>query len=413
MRFILPHQPHLRPAWLIRAGLFLYDHLAKRTTLETSKGINFGSNSPLLSEMTHGFEYSDGWVDDARLVILNAIAAYNAGATVRTRTRCINAKRSKNHWDITLKNTLNSTTDEIEARVLVNATGPWVTQIFSDIIHLPTPKQIRLVKGSHIIVPRIHTGTEAFILQNKDERIIFVIPYEEKYSLIGTTDVEYKGDLTAIDISQDEIDYLITVTNEHFKTQINANDIVWHYSGVRPLLDNEQSNSAQAVSRDYSFAVNTENNNAPLLSVFGGKITTYRKLAETVVNKVCEFHAGSGTAWTETSPLPGGDFKDHASLSNTLQKHYPWLSDTLRARFVRTYGTLTYRLLNDAMSLEDLGCNFGTDLYAAEVNYLIEHEWALNAEDIIWRRTKLGLCLNRAEIKKLAKYIAQHIKASA
>lgn len=409
MRFILPHQPHLRPGWMIRAGLFLYDHLAARTTLDASHNVDFTQGSPLLPEITHGFEYSDGWVDDARLVVLNAMAAHNAGATIRTRTQCVSAKRSENSWRITLKDTINGNTEEIETRMLVNAGGPWVTQLFADVMHLPAPKQIRLVKGSHIIVPRIHTGPEAFILQNKDERIIFVVPYEEKYSLIGTTDVEYKGDPALVDISQDEIDYLLTVTNEHFKKPIKADDIVWHYSGVRPLLDDDTSNSAQAVSRDYSFEINTENRSAPLLSVFGGKITTYRKLAETAVNKLCEFHAASGPAWTETAPLPGGDFKDHESLSDELKKYYPWLPANIRTRFVRTYGTLTYTLLNKAARLEDLGISFSADLYAAEVRYLIKYEWVLSVEDLIWRRTKLGLCLNQETIQKLADYIAENI----
>ncbi|WP_293267369.1 glycerol-3-phosphate dehydrogenase [Neptunomonas sp.] len=411
MRFLLPHQPHLRPAWMIRAGLFLYDHLATRTTLGPSKGIEFNVNSPLVSEISNGFEYSDGWVDDARLVILNAMAAHDAGASIKTRTQCINAKRYADHWVVTLQNTLNGEIQTIATKALVNASGPWVTDLLSNVIQLmsvpsSSQKKIRLVKGSHIVVPRIYKGPEAFILQNKDDRIIFVIPYENKYSLIGTTDVEYEGDPSAVSISKEEIDYLITVTNEHFKAQISSNDITWCYSGVRPLLDDDESDSAQAVSRDYSFEIDTADSKAPLLSVFGGKITTYRKLAEAAVDKLGEYYSDVGAAWTENTPIPGGDFKDHASLSNDLGKRYPWLPSELRARYVRTYGTLSYTLINDASSLKCLGENFGAGLYSAEINYLLTYEWALTSEDILWRRTKLGLRLSEAE----KNYLTQHLE---
>ena len=413
LRFLLPHQPHLRPAWMIRAGLFLYDHLATRTTLGASERVDFGPDSPLLPEMTQGFEYSDGWVDDARLVVLNAMAAQYAGATIRTRTRCMHASRSESLWNVTLQDTLNDKIEIIQARMRVNATGPWVSRLFPDVMQLPAPKRLRLVKGSHIIVPRIHTGPEAFILQNKDDRIVFVIPYEEKYSLIGTTDIEYEGDPADVTISQDEIDYLISATNEYFKKPIKAADIIWCYSGVRPLLDDDQSNSAQAVSRDYSFEIDSPTNSAPLLSVFGGKITTYRKLAEAAVNQLCALRLSeeiySGPAWTSDTPLPGGDFKDHVTLSNELKVRYPWLPVGLRTRYVRTYGTLTYTLLNKAATLADLGMSFGADLYSAEVDYLINYEWAVTVEDIIWRRTKLGLSLNQTTIKQLGEYISKTV----
>ncbi len=413
LRFLLPHQPHLRPAWMIRAGLFLYDHLATRTTLGASKRVDFGPDSPLLAEITEGFEYSDGWVDDARLVILNAMAAKQAGATIKTRTRCVNASRSSTLWNVTLQDISKNKTEIIQTRMLVNATGPWVSHLFPDVLKLPAPKRLRLVKGSHIIVPRIHIGPEAFILQNKDERIVFVIPYEEKYSLIGTTDVEYQGDPADVAISQDEIDYLIAVTNEHFKHPIKAADIIWSYSGVRPLLDDNNSDSAQAVSRDYRFEIDAPVNSAPLLSVFGGKITTYRKLAEAAVDQLCELRRNSnennsvspGPAWTADAPLPGGDFKNHATLSTELKLLYPWLPTPLRARYMRTYGTLIYQLLANATRMDDLGMRFSPDLYAAEVDYLIKNEWAVTVEDIIWRRTKLGLCLDESAIKKLTNYI--------
>lgn len=410
LRFLLPHQPHLRPAWMIKAGLFLYDHLATRTTLGPSKSVDFGVDSPLLLEMNHGFEYSDGWVDDARLVVLNAMAAHDDGASIKTRTRCISAKRYADHWIVTLQNTLNGQTQTITAKALVNATGPWVTELFSDVIQLDSsttsaPQKIRLVKGSHIVVPRIHKGPEAFILQNKDNRIIFVIPYEDQYSLIGTTDVEYKGDPSEVSISKEEVNYLIAVINEHFKAPLSIKDIVWSYSGVRPLLDDDESDSAQAVSRDYSFEIDTKDDQAPLLSVFGGKITTYRKLAEAAVNKLSEFYADTGPAWTEIAHLPGGDFEDHTSLSNEMTRQYPWLPCELRTRYVRTYGTLAYTFLSNATSLESLGEKFGTSLYSAEVYYLVNYEWALSTEDILWRRTKLGLNFSETQVSRLAEHL--------
>ncbi len=415
LRFLLPHQPHLRPAWMIRAGLFLYDHLATRTTLGASESVDFGVDSPLLPAMTQGFEYSDGWVDDARLVVLNAMAAQHAGATIRTHTRCVNTSRSDNLWKATLQDTSKSKTETIQARMLVNATGPWVSRFFPDVMQLPAPKRLRLVKGSHIIVPRLHAGPEAYILQNEDERIVFVIPYEEKYSLIGTTDVEYEGDPATVTISQDEVDYLIAVTNEHFKNPIKTTDIIWSYSGVRPLLDDDASDSAQAVSRDYTFEIDAPVNGAPLLSVFGGKITTYRKLAEAAVNQLCALRlsrgdgVSSGPAWTADAALPGGDFKDHSALSNELRLRYPWLPVKLRTRYVRTYGTLTHTLLIMASTIEDLGTHFSPDLYAVEVDYLIKHEWAVTVDDIIWRRTKLGLRLNKAAIKQLSEYLSERV----
>lgn len=404
LRFRLPHRPHLRPALMIRAGLFLYDHLAKRVTLPASKGFKFGSDSPLKSEMKRGFEYSDGWVDDARLVILNALAAEKRGASIKTRTKCISAKRSEGIWNITLLNTLDGTTEELKARAIVNATGPWVSSLFSDVMNCTPPKDIRLVKGSHIIVPKIHHGSEAYILQNEDNRIVFVIPYEDKFSLIGTTDEEYIGDPSKVDISQEEVDYLIEVTNAHFKTQIDTSSVVRTYSGVRPLLDDE-SDSAQSVTRDYTFEVDAPAQHAPLLSIFGGKITTYRKLSQIAVDKICEFFPVVGPQWTADASLPGGDFVCQKSLLKDLKQQYSWLPPEVAKRYVRTYGTLSFELLKGTSRSKDMGQNFGVGLYEIEVNYLIKHEWALTVEDIIWRRTKLGLFLSESDVNNLAGYI--------
>ncbi|MBY4676728.1 glycerol-3-phosphate dehydrogenase [Marinobacterium arenosum] len=407
LRFRLPHRPHLRPAWMIRAGLFLYDHLAKRVTLPASKSLTFGSDSPLIAQISRGFEYSDGWVDDARLVVLNAQAARQKGAEIHTRTKCISARRTADLWAVTLQNTLTGETHELKARALVNAAGPWVSSLFGDVMATKAPKSIRLVKGSHIIVPRIHNEPEAYILQNEDGRIVFVIPYEDRFSLIGTTDVEYQGDPAEVAISQDEVEYLVAVTNQHFKRRISAQDVLSSYSGVRPLLDDE-ADSAQAVTRDYTFEVDAPGQQAPLLSVFGGKITTYRKLSQAAVDQLSEFFPQAGPQWTADAPLPGGDFDSQPQLQMDLKKRYGWLPQPLVKRYVRSYGTLTHQLLKNCNGPNDLGQDFGAGLHEAEVNYLIEQEWAQTAEDIIWRRTKFGLYLNEAQIEHLARFINHH-----
>lgn len=407
LRFRLPHRPHLRPAWMIRAGLFLYDHLAKRTTLKGSHGIKFGADSPLLPKISRGFEYSDGWVDDARLVVLNAMAAQQKGARILTRTRCSNAQRSGDLWQVTLENQLTGNSETVSAKALVNAAGPWVTNFFDKVLASPSPKQIRLVKGSHIIVPRMHDEPQAYILQNQDNRIVFVIPYEEKFSLIGTTDVEHQGDPAAAKISAEEIHYLIAVVNDHFKRSISAADIVASYAGVRPLLDDE-SDSPEAVSRDYTFEVDEPAGKAPLLSVFGGKITTYRKLAEAAVNGIVHHFPNAHASWTADAALPGGDFDNQYNLQTELQQNFPWLPLETSRRFVRAYGTLSYKILSGLTSLGDMGQHFGAGLYQREVEYLIHEEWALELEDVIWRRTKLGLLLQTSEQQLLNRFLQAH-----
>ncbi|SIS66973.1 glycerol-3-phosphate dehydrogenase [Neptunomonas antarctica] len=407
LRFRLPHRPHLRPALMIKAGLFLYDHLAKRVTLAGSKSIKFGNESPLKEVMKRGFEYSDGWVDDARLVILNALAAQSKGAEIKTRCKCINAKRADGLWIVTLQDTFSGATETLQTRSIVNAAGPWVSSLFNEVMSTTPPKKIRLVKGSHIIVPRIHNEAEAYMLQNEDGRIVFVIPYEDKFSLIGTTDQEYYGDPAKVTIDQGEIDYLINITNQHFRTQISAADIVRTYSGVRPLLDDE-AGSAQAVTRDYSFEVDAPENQAPLISIFGGKITTYRKLSEAAVDKLCEYFPTSGEKWTANAPLPGGNFSNQNSLQKEFTKQYGWLPTPLLRRFVRTYGTLTVDLLKNTTQLSDLGHQFAEGFYEAEILYLINNEWALTVEDIIWRRTKLGLHMSDKEVDVLTQYMENH-----
>jgi glycerol-3-phosphate dehydrogenase len=404
MRFRLPHRPHLRPAWMIRTGLFLYDHLARRELLPGSRSIEFTTDDPLKPEITRGFEYSDGWVDDARLVVLTARKASTLGATILTRTRCSRAERQADYWLVDLDDRLAGRGHRIRAKAVVNATGPWVSRLFSDAMHTPPPRQIRMVKGSHIVVPRLNRGTEAYILQNEDERIVFVIPYEEHFSLIGTTDVDYQDDPSKATISDEEIQYLLAIVNQYFRRQLTARDIVWSYSGVRPLIE-EDGKDAKAVSRDYSFEVDEPKGKAPLISVFGGKITTYRRLAEAATNRLCQYFPRSSKPWTRHAVLPGGNFTSQEDLATSLRHRYPWLPDAFARRLVRTYGTLAFRVIGDSNSFEDMGPCFAADLTAREVDYLVENEWARSAEDILWRRTKQGLFATPEQVRGLEKYL--------
>ncbi|WP_144822070.1 glycerol-3-phosphate dehydrogenase [Marinobacter piscensis] len=404
MRFHLPHQPHLRPGWMIRTGLFLYDHLAKREMLPGSKSITFGSDSPLKPEITRGFEYSDGWVDDARLVVLMARKAQQMGAIVRPRTLCTEALREDEHWTITLQDKVTGDEYNVTAKALVNAAGPWASSLFAETIAAPAPKQIRLVKGSHLVVPRLNSGDEAYILQNEDDRIVFVIPYEEHFSLIGTTDVEYEGDPSLAKISPAETDYLLKIVNTYFRHQTTAGDVVWSYSGVRPLIDDEEN--AQKASRDYSYELDTNQGQAPLMSIFGGKITTYRKLAEIATDKLCDFFPAAGEPWTHDAVLPGGNFNSKASLQAELESEFPWLPEALARRYVRTYGTTARDLLAGASSLGDMGILFTGTLYQKEVDYLVAREWAWTADDILWRRTKQGLYASGTQSRALEDYLA-------
>ncbi|GAA3703687.1 glycerol-3-phosphate dehydrogenase [Oceanisphaera sediminis] len=404
LRFRLPHRPHLRPAWMIRVGLFLYDHLARRERLPGSCAIRFGPDGPLQPHITRGFEYSDGWVDDARLVVLCAQAAFDRGAEIKTRTRCIQARRKAGLWHLTLQNTVTGERQQCRSRALVNAAGPWASALFADTLAMPSPKQLRLVKGSHILVPRLHDEPAAYILQSQDNRIVFVLPYQQRFSLIGTTDVDYEGDPAKVAIDDAEVAYLCNLVNGYFKQHTSPAEVVWRYSGVRPLIDNAEGEAQQA-SRDYSFELDAPEGEPPLLSVFGGKLTTYRLLANDATTTLCRFFAEAGPAWTHTAVLPGGNFSTQARLAEALRSHYPWLPDALLQRFVRSYGTLCHRFLQGCEQLEDMGEAFGDQLYQKEVDYLIAHEWAGTADDILWRRTKLGLELNDEARERLQRYL--------
>ena len=401
LTFVLPHANHLRPKWMIKLGLWFYDHLAPRKKLPASKSVNLKENelgAPLKDTYDTGFTYADCWVDDARLVVLNALDAMQHGATIKTHTKLTSAKRFSDHWEATLSN------DEIvHAKVIVNSAGPWITEVLTNSLNINTDKKVKLVKGSHIVVNRLYSGDHAYILQNRDKRIAFAIPYEDKFTLIGTTDVPYTDEPESVNISDTEVDYLIDLINQFWKDPISRSDIVWSYSGVRPLYDSGESN-ASVVTRDYVFDLNKEL--APVLTIFGGKITTSRRLAEHALQELKIVLPIHNPAWTDFAYLPGSDVT-FSVLLNRLIINKPFLSFNDASRLARTYGTKVYDILGDAVCMEELGQNFGHGLTEAEVRYLIKNEWATCVEDILWRRTKLGLHLTDVEQQNLAVYIQQ------
>ncbi|MAF15271.1 MAG: glycerol-3-phosphate dehydrogenase [Marinomonas sp.] len=409
MRFQMPHRPHLRPAWLIRLGLFLYDHIGKREMLPGSKGVKYGADSPLKQDISQGFEYSGCWVDDARLVVANAMSAREHGALIMTRTRCESAKRENGVWVIDVVHTETGESQRFTADGMVNAAGPWVSSFIESKLERKAPYSIRMIKGSHIVVPKLFEQSNAFIMQNADKRIVFAIPYRDQYTLIGTTDEEYRGDPKDVSISDAETDYILDVANQHFKTQLSKKDIVWTYSGVRPLLNDESSN-ASAVTRDYTLHVEDDHGKTPLLSIFGGKITTYRQLALSAMKDLKEYYPNMGKEWTHAHPLPGGDMSnDHQAFAQKLLQEFPFLTQAQAKRFTGSYGTQAYVLLGEATSVGDLGECFGQDLYQKEVDYLIEHEWARTAEDILWRRSKIGLEFTTEQCARLESYLKSEL----
>ncbi len=395
LRFVLPHEKSLRPAWMIRIGLFLYDHLGGRKRLPASRRVDLDRaplNDGLKADYRVGFEYSDCWVNDARLVVLNAIDARERGADILTRATCVSAARSGDGWSAEIR-TADGHLRQVRARVLVNATGPWAAQFIQQRAGIAMSAQLRLVKGSHIVVPRLYAGSHAFILQNHDRRIVFAIPYEQDFTLVGTTDVPYEGDPARVAISADETAYLCDVVNRHFARSIAPKDVVWTYSGVRPLFDEDGSANASAVSRDYVLDLDGAAGQAPLLNVFGGKITTYRRLSEHALQKLKPFFPQMGGDWTARSTLPGGDIADadFERFAGDAARRFPWLPAPTVRRLCRAYGTRIERILKDAKGVNDLGQNFGADLYEREIAYLVAQEWACSAEDVLWRRSKLGL----------------------
>lgn len=404
LEFILPYEKKMRPAWLIQLGLFFYDHLAAHPLLPNSKKINFANDirgEALVPEFKKGFSYFDCHTDDARLVVLNALSAKKHGANILTRTLFIDAVYENQQWKIQLKNLANGDVYFHQAKTLINVAGPWVTETQKKISPLASNSlRVELVKGSHIVVPKIYEGNFAYILQNPDKRVVFVIPFEDEFSLVGTTDIPYHDDLDKVTISSDEENYLCTTVNRYFTHTISAKNIIWSYAGVR-CLQGSSAERPSDISREYELRLDSK---LPLLTVIGGKLTAYRVLAEQAVEKLRQFFPNLEPAWTANESLPGGDFPagKFAEFYQKFRSDYPWLPEKIAKRYARNYGTLSYLILANANSINDLGIEFAAGLYQREVDYLIKHEWAKSSEDILWRRTKLGLHFSAEEMKRLA-----------
>ncbi|MBL6931890.1 MAG: glycerol-3-phosphate dehydrogenase [Rhodospirillales bacterium] len=411
LRFVLPHAKGLRPVWLIRLGLFLYDHLGGRDRLPGSHFVDLSvdaAGSPLHSSFTRGFEYSDCWVDDSRLVVLNARDAADKGAEIHTRCEVSAATRHGNEWRLEVQDTQSKASSSIRARVLVNATGPWIGDVIADRIAAPSKAGIRLVKGSHIVVPRMFDHDRAYIFQNPDQRIVFAIPYQQDYTLIGTTDLDYSGHPEDARAEASEVSYLCAAISEYFSKPVEPDDVVWSYSGIRPLYADGAS-AAQEATRDYVLDLDGSADKAVVINVFGGKITTYRNLAEAVLGKLKPWFPTMRTPWTRGAVLPGGDFPIDGGkeLLKKLTEKYPQMDHKLIERLALTYGTLSTQVLGGAESQSDLGHHFGAGLYQREIEYLIEFEWARTMEDILWRRTKLGLRMSDEEITGLSSWLME------
>jgi glycerol-3-phosphate dehydrogenase len=411
MRFVLPPDPRMRPAWMLRFGLFIYDHLGGREILPATCTVDLANGplgAPLKRRSERGFEYSDCVADDARLVVLNALDAAERGAVIRTRTRCIGAERA-DAWRLVLD--VRGRRDVASARVLVNATGPWLRLFAGGVLRDAGPVPARLDKGSHIVVRRLFEHDRGYIFQNRDGRVVFALPFQQDFTLIGTTDQGFAGDPTAIKPGVDEIAYLCSAANQQFRATISPADVVWSFAGVRSLYD-DGSRKAQDVSRDYVLTLDERAGEAPLLTVYGGKITTYRRLAEHALDRLAHV-VEVGPAWTRGSHLPGGEFP-HDGVENLVaktRKSRPFLTEEHARRLVRAYGTRIERVLGPARRLEDLGPCLGADLTGAEVHYLMEREWAQTEDDVLWRRSKLGLRFSLEERGRLARFMTSTVGA--
>ncbi|MGH7121195.1 MAG: glycerol-3-phosphate dehydrogenase [Acetobacteraceae bacterium] len=408
MRFVLPHSRDQRPAWMIRLGLFFYDHLGGRQKLPGARRLDLRTapeGAAIKPAFRTAFEYSDCWVDDARLVVLNALDAEKRGAEVRLHTQAVSARRENGLWRVTLASDDGGKQD-VSARALVNAAGPWVERVIRQVIGASSTRRVRLVKGSHLIVRKFWEGRQAYLLQNDDKRVIFVNPYDGEFCLIGTTDVPYEGDADDVRVSEAEREYLLRAVNRYARHQLAPTDILHEYSGVRPLYDDRARNPS-AVTRDYVFDIGTDAGQTPELSIFGGKITTYRKLAEHALGKLAPFFPHLKKAWTARAPLPGGDIPggDFGAYLATVRREYPWLPAAIAAHYARHYGTRVAELLEGARSLQALGRHFGALLYEREADFLRRTEWARSAEDVLERRTKHYLRLRPEEISAFAAWM--------
>ncbi len=410
LRFVLPHHKGLRPAWFLRLGLYIYDHLGGRKKLPATRTLDLRSHpvgAPLKGDFRKAFEYSDCWVDDARLVVLNARDAASRSAVIKTRTEVVAVQRDGDGWLITLKDRRSGSKERVNARLVVNAAGPWVDSVLRGPAGKNDARNVRLVQGSHIVVPKLFEHDRCYIFQNADGRIIFAIPYQNDFTLIGTTDRDYEGDPHAAGITETEKSYLCSAASEYFKTSIEISDIVWTYSGVRPLFDDGAS-KAQEATRDYVLKVD-ESAGAPIVNIFGGKITTYRRLAEAILEKIEGQLGARGAKWTANAALPGGDFPvdGYDKLVSALIDEFGFILPDLAKRLVRAYGTDAWAIIGKATELKDLGQMFAADLSEAEVNWLVEQEWAETADDILWRRSKLGLIFSADDVDALSAYLAE------
>jgi glycerol-3-phosphate dehydrogenase len=414
LRFVLPHHAGLRPSWLLRLGLFLYDHIGGRKLLPATRTLDLTQDEtgkPLLpGRFKRGFEYSDCFVDDARLVALTARDAAARGATIRTRARATEIRQTDGMWHVTTRNTIDGSTETIRARALVNAAGPWVENVLASSAGVNTKAKVRLVQGSHIVVPKLYDHDRAYIFQNADGRIVFAIPYQNDFTLIGTTDRDYSGDPADVKATPEEIAYLCDAIGGYLAKPVKPSDVVWTYSGVRPLYDDGAS-EAKAATRDYVFELD-KTRGAPLLSIYGGKITTFRRLAEEAIERLSPWLTAKAKpeGWTAKASLPGGDFdvQGFAALADGLQRDYPFLTTMHARRLAQAYGTYARGFLGTARSLADLGRDFGGTLTEAEVVHLVRNEWAVSAEDILWRRSKLGLRVTNEQALALDEWLAAH-----
>ncbi len=400
-RFVMPHVQELRPRWMIRAGLFLYDHLSRRASLPGSSAIRLDAppyNSGLKPQFRHGFIYSDCRVDDARLVIANATDARGRGARVLTRTECLSAKRQAGFWAASLSNG-----EHVTVRAIVNAAGPWVKTVLNGHLSQPSRDAVRLVKGSHIVLSRLYEGEHAFILQNDDQRVIFMIPYGDLHTLVGTTDVPVQDEEARPEVSAEEITYLCRAVNRYLARPARPEDVVWKYAGVRPLYDDGTADPS-AVTRDYTLRVDDEAGQAPVLSVFGGKITTYRRLAEQAMDRLAPYFPGLKPAWTDRTPLSGSDFEGmpRVEVRDAFFASHPHVPEATLRPIFRRHGTHAQAVLGDG----DLGEDLGAGLSERELRYFVEHEWARTAEDVLWRRTKVGLLMTQAQRDRVAQVLA-------
>ncbi len=416
LRFVLPHHDGLRPALLIRLGLFFYDHLGGRKLLPPSRAIDLASDpagAPLKPTFRRGFEYSDCWVDDARLVVLNAVDAARRGAEVRTRTAMTGATRANGRWRIDLTDASSGERWAANARILINAAGPWVAEV-AGLVSNEGAAAIRLVKGSHIVVPKLFDHDRAYIFQNADRRIVFAIPYEHDYTLIGTTDVDFDGSLARVEIRDDEIEYLCGAASGYFANPVRPADVTWTYAGVRPLAGGDDA-PAHAVTRDYVLELKGEKDQPALLTIFGGKITTYRRLAEEALAKLAPWLGEAHPPWTRDRPLPGGDLPVDGvdDLVREVELACPALDPATARRVAGAYGTGARDIFAGARTAADLGRDFGAGLFEREVRHLVADEYAMTAADIVWRRSKLGLRMTAGEIEALDDWLAENRKPSS